>query len=213
MNKEESGTALHLAIKDNNLQAVIDIISSGADIEKENNYGHTPLHHAVDLSHKEIVHYLLDHKANPKSYSKGSQHAIHTAVARGDYDIVKMLLKAGADPKVKVSGGIYKGWDCLQGVSEFGSSKMAKLLIEHGATVNSKNINKETPLIIATQQRNKAVLKILMRAGADLSHKSKEGISVKEIAKLNGIESTLNELIKERVLKKLSQEYSKTIQM
>jgi hypothetical protein len=57
-----------------------------------------------------------------------------------------MLLEAGADPKVKVSGGIYRGWDCLQGVSEFGSSKMAKLLIKYGSPVNSKNINKETHL-------------------------------------------------------------------
>lgn len=52
-------TLLHYAIKRNELDSVILLLSKGADINIQNLYGQTALEHACKLNHKEIFYELL----------------------------------------------------------------------------------------------------------------------------------------------------------
>lgn len=116
------------AIQKNDVQAVEELIESGADPTYKND----PLYYALTLDHFNIaekileyypdinkiyfdrrslltyfvglytnipaVKFLLEHKANPNKRDKNGDYPINCTII---YDIIKLLLKYGADPNKK----------------------------------------------------------------------------------------------------------------
>jgi uncharacterized protein len=61
--------------------------------------------------------------------------------------------------------------------------KIAKKLLDHGADVNSKQMNDLTPLHSAAYNGNMEIIKLLIERGADLGAKSSEGFTAIDLAK------------------------------
>lgn len=84
--------------------------------------------------------------------------ALHEAIRNGDETKVENLLKSGVD----ANGGDRYGQTALCAVAYEGDSKMAKLLIKHGADVNlcahvidgDKHVN-QFPLTMALERQNR----------------------------------------------------------
>ena len=88
---------------------------------------------------------------------------LHMAVARGNLDIVAVLLDAGASIETKGTNGAHP----LHLAALTNRPEVAALLIARGAELEARDNNGMTPLLIAASNGNLEATQILLDAGAD----------------------------------------------
>jgi ankyrin repeat protein len=108
-------------------------------------------------------------------------------IADGDLDSVKLLLETGTKEEIKkyVEYKSKLGDSPLHLASIEGYLEIMKLLIFHGADVNSKNDSGNTPLIWASKFGYLEIVKLLIDNNADVISKNKDGKTPLIIAKKN----------------------------
>lgn len=74
------------------------LIEMGADVNVQNNLGHSLIFESVFVDGTEV---LLKAGASVKLINKKGQSALHIAAQRNELDICLLLLKYGADLKLK----------------------------------------------------------------------------------------------------------------
>ncbi|UCF97969.1 MAG: ankyrin repeat domain-containing protein [Spirochaetaceae bacterium] len=92
-------TALYIAVEQGNIEAVMELIDLGCDIDS-GRFGDSPLSAAMDQENIEIVEILLDSNANVNEIIKGLDQdttPLLNAVYSGRYEMVRILLEAGAE--------------------------------------------------------------------------------------------------------------------
>nr|XP_018910579.1 PREDICTED: uncharacterized protein LOC109039535 [Bemisia tabaci] len=105
--KNASGTTiLHYAVNNKNLKIVNSLLSRGVDFTQATNKGNLPLHLAVSLGDMKIIKTLLTNarKQNLIKYNlmvnattkEGLSTPLHVAAEKGNFDVVKLLIKSGA---------------------------------------------------------------------------------------------------------------------
>lgn len=78
------------------------------------------------------------------------------------------------DNKVDVNAMDFnKNWTPLHYAAHLGSLECSKLLINNGASVNSKDCFGQTPLFLAIEQQQKECIQLLIDNGADVKAKDK----------------------------------------
>ena len=87
-------TPLGLAADSGYTKCVKRLLSSGANIEAQNDKGHTPLVLAIIQGHTKCVNVLL------KAGAKIDDNALIQAAKNGFETILKLLIKHGADVKL-----------------------------------------------------------------------------------------------------------------
>jgi ankyrin repeat protein len=181
-------TPLNLALMNLHFEFAALMITAGADINKWDLYGRSPLYMAADVS-------TLPVKGN------GAMAVLPSEDALTALDIGKMLLDAGADPNLRLKrrppyrdvpqdrGGdaiLAQGATALLRAARAGDAPFVDLLLKHKALVDLPSKEGVTPLMAAagvdfgdrvTRGRNRteegvlATMKLLVDAGADLNAK------------------------------------------
>ena len=168
--ENEPDESIITAAIDNNLEAMREAIERGVDVNFQDFFGKTALHYIesieagqllidykadpnivdynnrpplFDVNDPELALFLIDQGANAKFQDKDGLTALYIWV---DFPkLVQRLLVAGASPNVQLVTGsmvIKKGSTALHKV---GSLESAKLLVEYGANITTKNIERATP--------------------------------------------------------------------
>ena len=97
-------TALHWAVRANDLPMVESLLKAGADPKARDRYGLTPVALACSNANVRILARLLDAGADPNSPDLQGTTALMTAArAEGGTDAVKLLLERGAEVNSKDS--------------------------------------------------------------------------------------------------------------
>jgi ankyrin repeat protein len=91
--------------------------------------------------------------------------ALHCATWKGHLEVVKFLLKAGADVHAHNSNDHW-GTTPLHAAAHANQTAIVQLLIDAGADVNAKDMNGKTPLHHTTFHKATAAAKILTKHGA-----------------------------------------------
>src|ERR1700738_3126870 len=105
--------------------------------------GFYPLGLAAFFGHRAIVEFLLKNGADVKTSARNAQKvtALHGAVARRDVEIVKMLLKAGANANAKQE----RGFVPLHDAAASGNLALVQLLAQHRARMDAQADDGKAP--------------------------------------------------------------------
>jgi beta-lactamase regulating signal transducer with metallopeptidase domain len=136
----------------------------------------------------------------PRKKSRAMDRALYEAAQEGDFDGVKEMVGAGANPSAIIDGdgspligaassgrieiarflldqgadpnGVVEGdGSALIAAAKFGRLDQAQLLIDRGADVNLAVEGDENPLMNAAEQGNLRIVQLLVEKGADIHAK------------------------------------------
>jgi ankyrin repeat protein len=89
-------------------RAVELLLQAGASVENEP-YNYTPLSYAAYKGRQSVMRFLLEHGARVDGDANGGMCYVNTplmmAAIQGHYDIALALLRAGADPRIRILHG------------------------------------------------------------------------------------------------------------
>ncbi|KAH9680112.1 Potassium channel SKOR [Citrus sinensis] len=146
---------LHLATSRGYEDITLFLIQKGVDINIKDKFGNTPLLEAIKCGHDGVTSLLVKEGASLNVDDAGSFLCI--AVARGDSDLLKRVLSNGVDPNSRD----YDHRTPLHVAASEGLYLMAKLLLEAGASVFTKDRWGNTPLDEGRMCGNKNLIKLL----------------------------------------------------
>lgn len=159
------------AVKYGDLQTVKILKQGGIDVLANcNSINDKILFLVINSQKKDILNYYLNTlKISPNTKDWTNKSALLVAVETNNDEMIKMLLKAGAN--IEYNG--YFNKTPLMHAVQYNKYISAETLLNEGANVNYKNKYGETPLTVAIQQKDYAMIKLLVGKGADAKIKYK----------------------------------------
>jgi ankyrin repeat protein len=166
---------IHNAAATGDLNKVRALIETNITLlESKDNDGNTPLIIACATLQAEVANYLIDKGANVNAKGMLGLTPLFRAIKDKDecFNLVQLLIDKGADVNAKASFP-FRNWTVLckavtTGNLKTGNLKVTKLLIEHGADLNVRDIE-GTPLQMAINNNpNEDMAKLLIESGAKL---------------------------------------------
>src|SRR5215831_7086576 len=157
-------------IQSGDRKAALAMIASGADVNKAQSDGTTPLHWAAYRVDRELVQTLLKKGARADVVNRYGASPLAEAARVADVDVVGMLLETGADANASNEDG----QTALMLAARTGSVAVAELLVKHGADVNRREHFKDQSAVMwAAGENRPEMVAFLVSKGADLSIRAK----------------------------------------
>ena len=194
-------TALHWAVRANDLDAAQRLLRAGANPDAANRYGVTPLSLAAENASAPLIQALLQAGAHPTGA------ILMTAARTGNAEVVRMLLGHdhgnGADASARESS---LGETALMWAAAEDHPDAVRALVEHGSDPNARSTRLVYPkdrfglegvttilppgnwtaLMYAARQGALESARTLAEMGADLNLTDPDGTTALELAILNG---------------------------
>lgn len=175
------------------------LIRHGAKVNAMDFANSTPLYNAIHIS-KALVELLIANGADVNNIDKSGNTPLHIALYQRRADIAGLLISRGADVNIKDRDG----WTLLEMALQSKNAEFAKLLMANGAKASASNrpesanldlaINtsdlslvetmlkngemkkaSRSPLFAAVAGKQKEMVELLLRYGADVNTGVKEG--------------------------------------
>ena len=200
-------TALIEATKNQNRDAIEQLLNQNVDLNESMGDGATALHWAVYRNDLDIARLLLEAGADANSADDHGVTPLSLSSLNRNLAITKLLIETNAD----VNASRYTGETPLMIAAHVGDTEIldllitagadtnarenvkthtalmlavggqhieaVKLLVEHGAEVSARSVNDFTPLLFAAQQGSVEIGRILLNKGADVNESAPDGIS------------------------------------
>ncbi|RUS53127.1 hypothetical protein QI30_15575 [Kurthia sp. 3B1D] len=138
-----TGSWLHLAVRENQLEIVKWLIDFGLDVNVANkNRGGTALSVAAQEGHYEMVKYLLKRGANvnfepPHPY----KDVLFSAILSGSKEVVQLLIDHGVDTTIRY----FERKDAALMAKEQNQTEILALIQAHNATLPADHVPRTTP--------------------------------------------------------------------
>ncbi|KAG9397269.1 Ankyrin repeats (3 copies) [Carpediemonas membranifera] len=186
--------ALAKSCLEGDLAVVQTLIDAGVNLEIRDDDGDTPLLIATMKGHVGIVRALVKAKADCSVVRANGASPLLIAAMYGNVDLTRLLINANKS-MVDVPDG--NDVSPLTLAATFGHNKCVGLLVEGGADVNGKRRSSDawTPLIAAALKDHAEIVKLLVRAKADLSLADEAGQTALMAACINGHLDSIKALV------------------
>jgi len=187
---------LHDAARQDNVQVVQQLLSSGSELDARDPSGSTALLVAARANSVGAAKALIEAGADVNAKDQIQDSAYLYSGARGHLDILKMTLAHGADLK---STNRYGG-TALIPAAERGHVDTVETLIEAGVAVDHVNNLGWTALLEAILlgdggERHQKIVELLLQAGADPDLADRDGITPIQHARKRGFDQIEKSLL------------------
>lgn len=149
---------LHNAVVEGNFKAVRYLIEHGADLNAMDSNKFTPLWNAIERWDEEMALFLLANGADPNIVPIREVTCLHMAASHGLVKTVTAMLENG---NVQVDPKDNEGKTPLNCAAGNGYYDVCKVLIKHGADVNTHDQMGMTPYINAVWNHKEKVARLL----------------------------------------------------
>lgn len=180
-------TTLSLAVRQGNVEAVRNLIESGASVNHVDNDGWTILRSAAWGGHIKIVELLLDAGVQVDQADRDGRTALRAAAWGGHSKIVLRLLERGAD----VNKVDKEGRTALIAAAYMGHTNIVEDMLDYGADINHEDIDGRTALSVAAlcipaSEGHLKVVSLLLDRGAEVNHYDKDAMTPLLVAAYEG---------------------------
>jgi len=204
-------TALHWAVRWDDLETASALIQAGANAKAPNRAGATPMFLAAVNGSAPMIEALIKAGADPNApvLSHG-ETALMMASRTGELEAVKILVSHSANVRATED---LRGTNALMWASEQGHADVVKFLIDNGADVAAQSkvvqpirrnglgfgrpgpdgrpasgepMGGLTPLLFAAREGSLATVRVLFNAGANVNKAAVDGSSPLLVAVQNG---------------------------
>jgi len=174
------------AIVANDIQEVERLIEKGAEVNKKDKDGATPLAHAALNGYYRIAELLIANGADVDARDNQNASPLFYAAAKGYAAAAKILIENGANVNLLCGGGVETSARPLHMAAGSGNVQLVKMLIVEGADVNGRAQNGWTPLFTAAAKGHSSIVKALLAGGADVNAKDMNGGTALSVAVIMG---------------------------
>ena len=194
-------TALQWAVYREDVDLVERLIDRGANPSTVNSFGSTPMMEAATNGNARIIGMLLDAGADVDSPNREDQTALMAVARTGNVDAAQLLLDAGAQINATEGWG---GQSALMWAASQKQPAMVNLLVEHGAEVDARGVDRNwqrrvtaeprpkdldrggfTPLLYAAREGCVECARHLVEGGADIDLHDPDRVSPLVLALMN----------------------------
>ena len=161
---DEGDSALHYAAHKGTFEVMNELIKNGANVHAKNNKGYPPLMYTVDsiIEPLEKTKLLLQNKANIEESDNQEFTALHHATRHGSLEVIKELIKNGANVNAKSKTG--RTPLMMAVISQEIILGKVLLLLENGANVNDVNNDNVNAIELArANNANPIVIQLLKK--------------------------------------------------
>ncbi|XP_031279478.1 potassium channel SKOR-like [Pistacia vera] len=182
MEKHESeiATRLNCAVSEGDFPRLKRLIGAGADPNKTDYDGRSPLHIAASRGYEDMTVFLIEKGVGINISDKSGNTPLLEAVKNGHDQIASLLSNAGASLIVDDAG------DFLCKIVARKDLDLLKRVLAHGTNPNSKNYDHRTPLHIAAAEGLLSFAKLLIETGASVFVKDRWGNIPLDESRING---------------------------
>jgi ankyrin repeat protein len=175
-------TPFHSAAFNGMVEIARVLLTHGANASAENVWEETALHlvsrgeYDAQEDGVGISRLLLEHGVDIHARNKNYVTALSFAAWNGRFEIARLLLENGANPKVETDDGstlLHFVSQAKHNSQEEGVG-IARLLLERGANVNARKKNKNTPLHAAAFKGRLEIVRLLLDHGANANAENHE---------------------------------------
>jgi ankyrin repeat protein len=152
-----TNTSLMAAVIAGDLDLASQAVEARASLDRYDwHLGYSPLGMAISRGHVDLVRFLLDAGANPRTGSL-TMTALGLAAEQGEAEIIQMLLPRGIDVNEPVG---QDAWTALLSAIKHGHRSVVQLLVTAGANVNIWSRG-ETPILLAAKCEEREIYNYL----------------------------------------------------
>ncbi|XP_003218643.2 fibronectin type 3 and ankyrin repeat domains protein 1 isoform X1 [Anolis carolinensis] len=157
------------------------LVENGADVNMKNSSGKDSLMIACFAGNLDIAQYLRSKGASWQARDLGGCTAMHWAADGGHCDVIEWMIQDGCEVDPKDTG---LEWTPLMRLCALtGKTDVATLFIDAGASVNIRDKDGKTPLMIAALNNHEDLVTLLLERGADPDVKNEFGKGALEMAR------------------------------